>query len=86
MQYEPDGYESGRTLNPSQISFNNNRYKNEYETYFNKDNNDASDHSYPNKASSNLEKRILQYLKPNADRQLNLAGIFNIAGIAVSIN
>ena len=44
------------------------------------------DHSNPNKASSNLEKRILQYMKPNADRQLNLAGIFNIAGIVVSIN
>ena len=86
MQYKSDGYESGRTLTPSQIPLNNHRNKNEFDAYFNKNDKDASDHPNPNKASSNLRKRILQYVKPKVDRQLNIAGLFNIAGIVVSIN
>ena len=54
--------------------------------YFNEDDKDASDYPNPNMPSNNLEKRILQFVKPNVDRQLNLAGIFDIAGIVVSMN
>ena len=82
MKYQPEVNELGQAFPKPQISYSNGRYKDDYNTYFLKNEKDAS--YLPNKglATSHLRKRILNSVKPNVDRQF---GIFNPAGIVVRI-
>ena len=88
LQYQSDVSELGQTFPQSKISFSKPSYKDGYNSYFLENEKDTSYH--PNKvlASSHLEKRILNSLKPNVDRQLgifNQLGIFDTAGTLVRI-